>query len=135
MGEIVERVLAVVHGEDRQAYTPYNVVTNNCEHFATWARNGWSISGQVARKSEQVLKLVPYLVAGFAILPRPVSILGGLCAAGLQVLNEVRRDPGTNTDNDSVVPGSEMLQITDMVDSGQVTTDVAEFQTIRRREL
>jgi hypothetical protein len=44
---VVERALEVVHGEDRQAYTPYNVVTNNCEHFAHWCRNGWSISSQV----------------------------------------------------------------------------------------
>ena len=30
-----------------QAYTAYNVVTNNCEHFAHWCRHGWSISCQV----------------------------------------------------------------------------------------
>ena len=45
--QVVERALGVVHGEDRQAYTPYNVVTNNCEHFAHWCRHGWSISCQV----------------------------------------------------------------------------------------
>ena len=25
----------------------YNLVSNNCEHFATWARNGWGFSQQV----------------------------------------------------------------------------------------
>ena len=31
----------------RQAYTPYNVVTNNCEHFVNWCRHGWAVSFQV----------------------------------------------------------------------------------------
>jgi len=66
--QVVERALGVVHGEERQAYTPYNVVTNNCEHFAHWCRHGWSISCQVARKTEQVMKLAT--LAGAVILPR-----------------------------------------------------------------
>jgi len=92
---VVERALCVVHGEDRQSYTPYNVVTNNCEHFASWCRSGWSVSGQVARRSEQLLKLG--MVAGTAILPRPLAIMGGLCLAGLQMLNEVRRSAADQT--------------------------------------
>ena len=28
----------VLDGEDSMSFTPYNVVTNNCEHFASWAR-------------------------------------------------------------------------------------------------
>jgi len=87
--KVVQRALCVVHGEDRQSYTPYNVVTNNCEHFASWCRSGWSISGQVARRSNQVLKLG--MLAGAAILPRPLAVMGGLCLAGLQMMNEVRR--------------------------------------------
>lgn len=87
--KILERALCVVHGEDRQSYTPYNVLTNNCEHFASWCRNGWSVSGQVARRTGQVMKLG--MVAGAAVLPRPVAIMGGLCLAGLQMMNEVRR--------------------------------------------
>ena len=65
---VVERALCVVHGEDRQSYTPYNVVTNNCEHFASWCRSGFSISSQVAKRTEQLFKLG--MVAGAAILPR-----------------------------------------------------------------
>ena len=68
---VVERALCVVHGEDRQSYTPYNVLTNNCEHFASWCRNGWSVSGQVARRTGQVMKLG--MVAGAAVLPRYVQ--------------------------------------------------------------
>jgi len=87
--KILERALCVVHGEDRQSYTPYNVLTNNCEHFANWCRTGWSISSQVARRTGQVMKLG--MVAGAAILPRPLAVMGGLCLAGLQMMNEVRR--------------------------------------------
>jgi len=87
--KIVERAMSVVLGQDRQSYTPYNVVTNNCEHFACWCRSGWSVSSQVARRADQVLKLG--MVAGAAILPRPIAIMGGLCLAGLQMMNEVRR--------------------------------------------
>ena len=39
-------------------------------------RSGWNISCQVARRGEQVLKLA--VVAGAAILPRPLSVLGEL---------------------------------------------------------
>jgi len=123
--QIVERVLGVVHGEDRQAYTAYNVVTNNCEHFATWARNGWSISGQVSRKSEQLVKLGGYLVAGVALLPRPLSILGGLCVAGMGLINELRReedDSGTGSrgDTDNGRATQDFLQITDRSSSPQL---------------
>lgn len=48
--EIVERAFAFVHGqlpESVFARAGYNVMTNNCEHFATWVRNGWAISQQV----------------------------------------------------------------------------------------
>merc|ERR1719431_1511180 len=95
--QVVQRALCVVHGEDRQSFTPYNVVTNNCEHFASWCRSGWSISGQVARRTSQVMKLG--MVAGAAILPRPLAVMGGLCLAGLQMMNEVRRTAGGHTSN------------------------------------
>lgn len=95
--KVVQRALCVVHGEDRQSFTPYNVVTNNCEHFASWCRSGWSISGQVARRTSQVMKLG--MVAGAAILPRPLAVMGGLCLAGLQMMNEVRRTAGGHTTN------------------------------------
>eukprot|EP00092_Neocalanus_flemingeri_P018449 GFUD01019968.1.p1 GENE.GFUD01019968.1~~GFUD01019968.1.p1 ORF type:complete len:278 (+),score=71.95 GFUD01019968.1:69-902(+) len=93
--KIVERALCVVHGEDRQSYTPYNVLTNNCEHFASWCRSGWSVSSQVARRTEQLVKLG--MVAGAAVLPRPISIMGGLCLAGLQMMYEVRRSASSQS--------------------------------------
>ena len=34
---------------------PYNVVTNNCEHIASWARNCWAHSRQVADIYNKVL--------------------------------------------------------------------------------
>ena len=37
---VVERALAVAHGESSLSYTAYNVVSNNCEHFASWCRCG-----------------------------------------------------------------------------------------------
>eukprot|EP00092_Neocalanus_flemingeri_P030091 GFUD01032668.1.p1 GENE.GFUD01032668.1~~GFUD01032668.1.p1 ORF type:complete len:278 (-),score=77.25 GFUD01032668.1:266-1099(-) len=95
--KIVERALCVVHGEDRQSYTPYNVLTNNCEHFVSWCRSGWSVSSQVARRTEQLVKLG--MVAGAAVLPRPLSIMGGLCLAGLQMVSEVRRSASSQSQN------------------------------------
>ena len=36
---MVKRALAVAHGESSLSYTAYNVVSNNCEHFASWCRS------------------------------------------------------------------------------------------------
>jgi len=105
--KVVERALSVVHGEEAQAYSAYNVVTNNCEHFAHWCRHGWGISCQVARKTEQLVKLG--LVAGAAILPRPIAILGAACVAGLQMLTEVRRAGSSQPD-----PNSTMDDLSDL---------------------
>ena len=44
---VVQRAVAAAHGEDGQAYSQYNLLTNNCEHFASWARNGNGRSWQV----------------------------------------------------------------------------------------
>ena len=35
---VVQRALSVAHGESSLSYTAYNVVSNNCEHFASWCR-------------------------------------------------------------------------------------------------
>ena len=53
----VERVMGVLNGEGVQAFTPYNVVTNNCEHFVSWARNGWALSHQVKNVTEKCLSV------------------------------------------------------------------------------
>lgn len=88
--EVVARALQVVHGEDSLAYTPYNVVTNNCEHFASWCRNSWAISTQVSRGLKTLLNY-GLTAAAVVVLPRPVSFIGGLALAGLQMMEEVRR--------------------------------------------
>lgn len=89
---VVQRALAVAHGERVESYSAYNVLSNNCEHFASWARCGWSVSCQVARRGGQVMKLA--MLAGAAVLPRPISVLGGLCVAGLHMVGEMRRTVG-----------------------------------------
>lgn len=94
---VVERALAVAHGESSLSYTAYNVVSNNCEHFASWCRSGWNISCQVARRGEQALKLA--MVAGAALLPGPVRVLGGLCVAGLHMVGQMRRATGEAATN------------------------------------
>lgn len=105
--KVVERALGVVHGEEAQAFTAYNVMTNNCEHFAHWCRHGLGISCQVARKTEQFMKLG--LVATAAILPRPIAMLGAAVVAGLQMLTEVRRAGSTQPD-----PNSSMDDLSDL---------------------
>ena len=48
--EVVERALdAVFRPNDNTFLRCYNSVTNNCEHFATYLRNGWGISRQVCQ--------------------------------------------------------------------------------------
>ena len=46
--EVVERAVEAA-GQRQQglARLPYNLLTNNCEHFATHIRNGWAFSEQV----------------------------------------------------------------------------------------
>jgi hypothetical protein len=87
--EVVGRVMDVVNGEDRQAYTAYNVVTNNCEHFVSWARNSWALSNQVYSATEQILKVS--MLAVSVLLPRPLAVAGGICITGIQMLKEIRR--------------------------------------------
>ncbi|XP_023335370.1 uncharacterized protein LOC111706688 isoform X1 [Eurytemora carolleeae] len=86
---VVERVMKVVNGEDRHSFTAYNVVTNNCEHFASWSRNSWALSHQVYSASEQILKLS--MLAVSVLLPRPLAVAGGICITGIQMLKEIRR--------------------------------------------
>ena len=68
---VVERVMGVLNGEGRQALTAYNVVTNNCEHFVSWARNGWALSHQVKNITEKCLSVS----LSFKSLPRFSSFL------------------------------------------------------------
>jgi len=105
--QVVVRALSVVHGEDRQAYTPYNVLTNNCEHFVCWCRNGWAVSCQVANKTVQLGKLAAF--AGALMLPRPLAVLSAACVAGYNILSEVRRSAHQHLEA-SQSPG----QITDL---------------------
>jgi len=86
---IVKRALSVANGENSLSFTAYNVVSNNCEHFASWCRSGWNISCQVAKRGEQVLKMA--MMAGATLMPRPLAALGGLAVAGLHLVGQMRR--------------------------------------------
>ncbi len=51
--EIRKRALALAEGlED---YPPYNLADNNCEHFASWVRNGVKISKQVKNTGIEIV--------------------------------------------------------------------------------
>ncbi len=47
--EVVSRALHAVGNPTGLQRLPYNLLTNNCEHFATHVRNGWGVSAQVRR--------------------------------------------------------------------------------------
>jgi len=47
--EIVQRAMIALGEGSAMARMPYHLINNNCEHFATFVRNGWGISEQVAR--------------------------------------------------------------------------------------
>ena len=55
---VVQRAVAAAHGEDGQAYSQYNLLTNNCEHFASWARNGNGRSWQVGGSPSPICKYI-----------------------------------------------------------------------------
>jgi hypothetical protein len=59
--ETVRRALSRL-GEEK-----YNIVTNNCEHFATWCRTGESGSKQVAKVAVKVGKLLGGSKVGRAV--------------------------------------------------------------------
>jgi len=82
---VVERALSSVEGFKGSSGGSYNVVTNNCEHFASWARNDWALSGQVVKAASKVLQLGVGL-AHFKV--RPVLLVGMLAAEGLKVVTK-----------------------------------------------
>jgi len=87
--QVVERLMNVLEGEDSMSFTPYNVMTNNCEHFASWARNGWVYSHQVVDVAK---KVAAFGVAAVSILmPRPMAMAAGLAMAGFQAARQTRR--------------------------------------------
>lgn len=55
--EIVKRALSRIGPQ------PYNIVGKNCEHFASWARNGIPVSFQV----QTVLTVAGYVVAAVVV--------------------------------------------------------------------
>lgn len=83
--QVVERALSSVEGFKGSSGGSYNVVTNNCEHFASWARNDWALSGQVVKAASKVLQLGVGL-AHFKV--RPVLLVGMLAAEGLKVVTK-----------------------------------------------
>lgn len=97
--QIVERCLDLVYGrQPTNRFTPYNLLTNNCEHFATWARNGWAISQQVTRT---VCKVAGYgALAATALLPKPLALATGVGAMGFHAVSQMRRSGSSNSDNE-----------------------------------
>ncbi len=88
--EIVQRCLDLVYGQQStNRFTPYNLLTNNCEHFATWARNGWAVSRQVMRIGTKVAAVGA--VAATALMHRPLMLASGLGVMGFHALQQVRR--------------------------------------------
>jgi len=87
--QVVERLMNVLEGEDSMSFTAYNVVTNNCEHFASWARNCWAHSRQVADITNKVLTAGAAVLTMF--LPRPISLVAGAAMAGVTALRQTRR--------------------------------------------
>ncbi len=53
--EIKKRALDLAVG--REDYPPYNLADNNCEHFASWVRNGVKISKQVVKTGTEILNV------------------------------------------------------------------------------
>ena len=60
--EIKKRALDLAVG--REDYPPYNLADNNCEHFASWVRNGVKISKQVVKTGTEILRFLVNIKLG-----------------------------------------------------------------------
>ena len=88
--EIVDRAFAFLRGEGGREglmLRAYNVASNNCEHFATWTRNGWATSEQVARRMRQAVGVGAVLAIG--VVARPFIALAGLSLLGVSAIQRV----------------------------------------------
>ncbi len=60
--EIKERALKLAEG--MEDYPPYNLADNNCEHFASWVRNGVKISKQVINTGTEIVRFLVKIKLG-----------------------------------------------------------------------
>jgi len=66
-------------------WEPYNLATNNCEHFATWCKTGSKTSKQV-----QVT------VGGALLTVAGLALVGGLAYVAVKDKNEKKREKNQN---------------------------------------
>jgi len=103
--QVVQRALSSVEGLDRGSAAGggggYNVVTNNCEHFASWARNDWALSGQVVKAASKLVQL-GVGIAKFKV--RPIFLVGMVAAEGLKVITKksTKSTPSSVADKDGL---------------------------------
>ncbi len=114
--DVVERAVRSVGNPRGIQRLPYNVLTNNCEHFATHIRNDWAISAQVSRGMKKAVSVG----AGLALLMgpwRPLMMAAGLGFLAHQAITTSRREDNSQNDGDD----------------DHDDTDVEEFDEIPRR--
>jgi len=83
---VVQRAVGAAYGEDGQAYSRYHLISNNCEHFASWARTGRVLSEQVGQRAGQLAQMAVIATSSY-LLPRPLALLAGLCVSGAGLLS------------------------------------------------
>lgn len=88
--QVVIRALGAVRTEEDPGQG-YNVVTNNCEHFVSWARNDLASSSQVALAATLLLQLG---VALLHVKARPLLLLGLLASQGAARAGRRKKGPG-----------------------------------------
>ncbi len=96
--EVVDRAMHSVGNPTGLQRLPYNVLTNNCEHFATYVRNGWGVSAQVGRVLRKVGRAAA--VVGVALVPRPLLLAVGAGYLAHQVMTQERRRTEADEDED-----------------------------------
>merc|ERR1712013_206782 len=104
--QVVERALSSVEGLDSRSAAGgggggYNVFTNNCEHFASWARNDWALSGQVVKAASKLVQL-GVGIPKFKV--RPIFLVGMVAAEGLKVITKksTQSTPSSVADKDGL---------------------------------
>jgi len=109
---VVQRAVGAAYGENGQAYSRYHLISNNCEHFACWARCGRVVSEQVGRRTGQ-LALMAVIATSSSLLPRPLALLAGLCVSGAGLLHNLH---GVESGQEQLLESSQTDEIIDLTD-------------------
>lgn len=85
--EVVERAKLTYHGVQKDANKSYNMLHNNCEHFATWCKIGLAISFQAEKFKTMASFTSAAILASSLTGPFGLALAAGIAASGSSSLS------------------------------------------------